>query len=83
MKKIIEENGENTNVIKKIVEEENKPVIPPKINEEAKKVEIKNLPGPAKINKILSQYFPYNPRVRFAKQEKINIVKLADNNNHI
>ena len=83
VKKIIEENGENTNVIKKIVEEENKPVIPPKINEEAKKVEIKNLPGPAKINKISSQYFPYNPRVRFAKQEKINIVKLADNNNQI
>ena len=86
VKKIIEENGENTNEIKKIVKVENEPVIVPKTNENIKKEEVKNFPGPAKISKISSKYFPYNPKVRFAKQEKINIVKLQDdniNNNNI
>ena len=77
VQRIKEDNDENINKIK----EENKPKISPNIPNKINNIEIKNLPGPAKISKISNGYIPLNPRVRFAKEEKkINIVKLSDDN---
>ena len=47
------------------------------------KIDIQNLPGPAKISKMPNSYIPLNPRVRFAKEEKkINIIKIENDNNN-